>query len=323
MDMRHGFTTVEEWKVFFQEYFKQVRELEDFNRFTLEKSTEEWIKGFRLKAGILEKKYHEKVKFLESNVEYFIEDEQRWSQETADALLNYLYRYCLQFEDIQIGYELSLSLKKYYERQENQVAIMKCDLIYLICLMFLDPVCSKGEILSHCETSIAVFEKYYDILTEEEKSMALSFYDIQSVLSLEYAKEPPYLSYETLEQQFQARMKMLHRFQAEADMSLQVNQIVPCFGNIWKCSYYSLPLKGYDYMIFSKEKLMKNLQEVEEMQQHIGEDQTLLIVKLGIIKHMLLHYMKEIDHETYALELKKLMEVIPYNYHGMNLMMNI
>ena len=95
---------------------------------------------------------------------------------------------------------------------------MKCDMIMLNVYHFLDAVHLKGEMLSLSRHAIAIFEKHYEELNEEEKSMGMSFYDFQSVVSSEYPDEPPYLSAQQLFEEYDNRMRMLRCFRQEADM---------------------------------------------------------------------------------------------------------
>lgn len=90
----------------------------------------------------------------------------------------------------------------------------------------------KGEILSISQRAIHIFEAHYEELNEEEKSMGLSFYDFQSVASSEYPDEEPFLSAEQLFDEYENRMRMLKRFQAEADLDLPLKQVNDRLGHI-------------------------------------------------------------------------------------------
>lgn len=50
MELEHGFTTRTEWENFFKIYFAQIRELEEFNSFQMDKEPRQWIRDFAEKS---------------------------------------------------------------------------------------------------------------------------------------------------------------------------------------------------------------------------------------------------------------------------------
>lgn len=237
MERNHGFTTREEWEKFFGDYFSQIRELEEINSFRMDKEPEQWLADFKQKAQILEQKYQENNAYLERHVYYYTREQHPWTKAVADPLLSFLYRFSTRFEDIEAAYELAQSLQVYYKIQKDMIALMKCDMIILNVFFFLDAVHLKGEILSISRRAIQIFEEYYDELNEEEKSMGLSFYDFQSVVSSEYPDEAPFLSAGQIFQEYENRMRMLERFWKEADPELPLNQVLPYFKNCWTSNF--------------------------------------------------------------------------------------
>lgn len=237
MERNHGFTTREEWEKFFGDYFSQIRELEEINSFRMDKEPKQWLADFKQKAQILEQKYQENNAYLERHVYYYTREQHPWTKAVADPLLSFLYRFSTRFEDIEAAYELAQSLQGYYKIQKDMIALMKCDMIILNVFFFLDAVHLKGEILSISRRAIQIFEEYYDELNEEEKSMGLSFYDFQSVVSSEYPDEAPFLSAGQIFQEYENRMRMLERFWKEADPELPLNQVLPYFKNCWTSNF--------------------------------------------------------------------------------------
>lgn len=75
---------------------------------------------------------------------------QPWERSVADPLLSFLYRYSTRFEDIEAAYELAISLQMFYEMLNDEVALMKCDMIKLTVYFFLDIVHLKKEISTLC-----------------------------------------------------------------------------------------------------------------------------------------------------------------------------
>lgn len=127
MELEHGFTTRREWEEYFKKFFAQIRELEEINSFQMEKEPEQWLADFKQKSQILEKKYQENNAYLEQHVYYFTREKHPWQRSIADPLLSFLYRFSTRFEDTEAAYELAQSLQEYYKTQDDEVALMKCD----------------------------------------------------------------------------------------------------------------------------------------------------------------------------------------------------
>lgn len=257
MELEHGFTTQTEWENFFKIYFAQIRELEEFNSFQMDKEPRLWIRDFAEKSQELERKYRENNAYLMRHVYYFTREHHPWEKAVADPLLSFLYRYSTRFEDIEAAYELAQSLFAFYDSWNDLVALMKCDMIILTVYFFLDTVHLKGRISERCTHAIGIFEQFYDQLNEEEKSMGMSFYDYQAVFSSEYLNEAPFPSAGQLFEEYENRLKMLRRFRAEADMELPLNQILPYFENCWTSNFLrlSINVNGNPLTYFTSEQL--------------------------------------------------------------------
>lgn len=257
MELKHGFTTRAEWENFFKIYFTQIRELEEFNSFQMDKEPQQWIRDFAEKSHKLERKYSESNAYLLRHVYYFTREHHPWENTVADPLLSFLYRYSTRFEDIEAAYELAQSLFAFYDSRNDPVALMKCDMIVLTVCFFLDTVHLKGRISELCAHAIGIFEQFYDQLNEEEKSMGMSFYDYQAVFSSEYLNEAPFPSAGQLFEEYENRLKMLRRFRAEADMELPLNQILPYFENCWTSNFLrlSINVNGNPLTYFTAEQL--------------------------------------------------------------------
>ena len=169
MELEHGFTTREEWEEYFKKYFAQIRELEEINSFQMNKEPKQWLADFKQKARILEEKYQENNVYLKQHVYYFTREGHPWERSVADPLLSFLYRYSTRFEDIEAAYELAISLQMFYEMLNDEVALMKCDMIKLTVYFFLDIVPLKKEISALCYRGIQVFEKHYEELIRKKK----------------------------------------------------------------------------------------------------------------------------------------------------------
>ena len=305
MELEHGFTTRNEWENYFMIYFSQIRELEEINSFQMDKDPQQWLADFSKKAQKLEKKYQEQNAYLKRHVYYFTKERQPWTRETADPLLSFLYRYSTRFEDIEAAYELARSLYVFYEELEDPVSLMKCDMVLLSVYYFLNVSCLKARILELCYHAIPIFEEYYDQLTEEEKSMGMTFYDFQSVITAEYANEPPFISIDQFFEEYDRRMKILRRLRSEADMSLPLNTALPYFANCWTSNFLriSINAKARTNQNFTQKQLSRQLSMAKELSaQHSMETSLSSYVKYHAIVLMLEYYLeeknvKEVYHE--------------------------
>lgn len=301
MELEHGFTTRREWEEYFKKFFAQIRELEEINSFQMEKEPEQWLADFKQKSQILEKKYQENNAYLEQHVYYFTREKHPWERSIADSLLAFLYRFSTRFEDTEAAYELAQSLQEYYKTQDDEVALMKCDMIMLNVYHFLDAVHLKGEMLSLSRHAITIFEKHYEELNEEEKSMGMSFYDFQSVVSSKYPDEPPYLSAQQLFEEYDNRMRMLRRFRQEADMELPLNQVLPYFENCWTSNFLRMFINTSERkrLDFTKEQLTFQLALADELKQKAQSSGSVLTgIKYGTICLMLRYFLGEEEQKT-------------------------
>ena len=87
----------EEWKSFFDYYFEQIRHIEGFVKFSMDKDAEQWIEEFKQKTVLLENKYQNQQDYLQRHIYYFTKQQNQWNKEVADSLLSYLFRYCTRF----------------------------------------------------------------------------------------------------------------------------------------------------------------------------------------------------------------------------------
>ncbi len=301
MELEHGFTTRTEWENFFKIYFAQIRELEEFNSFQMDKEPRQWIRDFAEKSQELERKYRENNAYLMRHVYYFTREHHPWEKAVADPLLSFLYRYSTRFEDIEAAYELAQSLFAFYDSRNDPVALMKCDMIMLTVYFFLDTVHLKGRISERCTHAIGIFEQFYDQLNEEEKSMGMSFYDYQAVFSSEYLNEAPLVSTGRLFDEYENRMKMLKRFRAEADMDLPLNQALPYFENCWTSNFLRLSINANMDLrrYFTTEQLAYQLTIATRLlDSNSFEEHPTTHIKYRIICLMLNYYLGNLDADT-------------------------
>lgn len=315
MELEHGFTTRNEWENYFKIYFAQIRELEELNSFQMNKEPQQWLADFSAKAQKLEEKYQEQNAYLKRHVYYFTKEGQPWTREVAEPLLSFLYRYSTRFEDIEAAYELAQSLYAFFEDLNDPVSLMKCDMVLLSVYYFLNVTCLKDKILRLCQHAIPIFEAFYDQLNEEEKSMGMSFYDFQSVITSEYVNDPPFISASQFFYEYDRRMKMIRRFRAEADMSLPLNAALPYFENCWTSNFLRLSInsKARNHQNFTSEQLFRQLSIANELkEQNPADVSSSSHAKYQAISLMLEYYLGIKNAETAYHELMECESLIPH-----------
>lgn len=178
--IKHGFTTREEWGNFFTYYNKLVNELNEtgYNLIENKLGYEEWIQEFEKKNQQTKISYKLVEELLEQHICYFTKDGRRWTMEVASPLLDYLFRYMTWIEDMGNCYEIAVSLLDYFENQNNEIAMMKCYTIKACCLILLDRINMADEIWENCQLARKYYERNFTALNPEEQSMGLTIYDL-------------------------------------------------------------------------------------------------------------------------------------------------
>lgn len=254
MSAQRGFTTFDAWKVFFDEYFDRIRSIDVMvNAFHEQHNdADAWIKEYQKKAKLARVMYTNSNDKLEYHLYYYVNHPEKWTKEVADPLLAYLYRYCTRFEDVESAYLAAKSMHHFYLQQNDEIAIMKIYMIYAICYVYLDTIHFGEEIYHLSVKGIALLEKYYDTLSDDDISLALSFYDYQNnVLTLANNKKDIQKNHfieNILLPKYHASITMLNRFMKQADMNQPLNQILPFFKKSWTNNlfYYILQQRQKD-----------------------------------------------------------------------------
>lgn len=246
-EFQHGFTTRDEWKAFFDDYFQKINEIDGLV-FSLTKediSFELWIEAYKKRSRIIHDLYIKNDRYLDRHVYFFLNNNDMWCDEVAESLLSYMFRYCTRFQDVEAAYKIAESLFEYYEKKENDIAIMKCYFVLITCYAFLDAVHFRSKILSLCRKGILLYEQNYNELNQEDKSMCLSLYDFESISMCEFFK-PIDITREfddMLLPAFERRMRAIDRYLKEADMKEECNVILPYMRKSWINTFSSIIVK--------------------------------------------------------------------------------
>lgn len=178
----HGFRTRREWEDFFKEY-RQIGTSVSQDSIPVPQSDvpmELWIKEYRMRSRNIRKVFGQVDAVLDWHIRYFTRCPAHWDEGTADSLLSYLFRNCIQIDDSETCMGVADSLIPYYEDRQNEIALMKCYMIKMVGYAALDTVNWSDEIIIYGKKAAALYEKNFDHLDEEERSMGISIYDFKS-----------------------------------------------------------------------------------------------------------------------------------------------
>lgn len=286
----HGFTTREAWFDAFQVYFAKIIEIDDKTHTLMNTSLncEEWIEDFKRQSNEIRTLYLKNDQFKQQHIHYFVKHPENWTDEIADSLLAYIYRYCMRMEDVEAIFTVAQSLQDYYEKKHNEIAIMKCKMVLLYCYCYLDDVHYKDLCLSMCNELKILFEKHYDDLSEEDKSIGLSIYDIQIYVrysNLEIKDDFKDVFDRVIYPDYLASVEIMQRFIHEADMEKPVNQIVPYMLLNNKRRFAEIPFRLHDDSLRDDQmQIVKNIaEELVNLQENIDVN--------GQVENLICYYM--------------------------------
>lgn len=247
-ELKHGFTTREEWQSFFNTYFERIDEINDLV-FAITKGAsdfEYWLESYKKQSVVIHELYTRNSLYLDRHITYFLEHGNAWEKETAEPLLSYMFRYCTRFQDVEAAYKVTQSLYAYNKKQGNEIEQMKCLLVLVTCYGSLDLVHYREKTLLLCDKGIRLYEKHYSQLTQEEKSMGLSLYDFESIAMYEFMDPCMDITHtfdEVLYPAFERRMKAIDIFLKEADQEEECNAILPYMRKCWINTFSSVIAK--------------------------------------------------------------------------------
>ncbi|MCR0206275.1 hypothetical protein MKC66_16260 [[Clostridium] innocuum] len=194
---------------------------------------------------------------------------------------------------------------------------MKVYMVLASCYIFLDIVHFREKIYILSTKGIALLEKYYHMLTEEDISLALSFYDYQNhVLTIvnndNYQDQNKFFT-EVLMPAYDNSIMMLNRFKEQADENLPLNQVFPLFEESWAVNIFYYVYKQEDGML-DKRHIQRMRQLVEQRyllskNSHNEKDPTYLCDKAFYIAYKQRN--NELDAHRAFMEINALWECLP------------
>lgn len=232
MKLEHGFTTREEWAEFFNQYYASIRLINQKANELLhtKDGVESWIEKYKECSALQRSIYVSGNQQIQRHIEYFLEDNTRLQDAIADSLLSYQFRYCTRMEDTDLTYRSACMLSTYYTGRHDEISLMKCSFIKLVCFAYLDTVHFRTRSLKLVTQMQECYERLYEQLSQEDQSLGLSIYDYMSTLLFEHIDSVEnYNTYfnQTLLPSYQKGLHSYERFIAKADWTLEVNEIVP------------------------------------------------------------------------------------------------
>lgn len=232
MKLEHGFTTREEWAEFFNQYYASIRLINQKANELLRTrdGVESWIEKYKECSALQRSIYVSGNQQVQRHIEYFLEDNTRLQDAIADSLLSYQFRYCTRMEDTDLTYRSACMLSTYYANRHDEISLMKCSFIKLVCFAYLDTVHFRARSLELVTQMGECYERLYGQLSQEDQSLGLSIYDYMSTLLFEHIDSVEnYNTYfnQTLLPSYQKGLQSYKRFIEKADWTLEVNEIVP------------------------------------------------------------------------------------------------
>lgn len=176
----HGFTTRPEWGVFFDTYGDAIRGLNETSDALLQSDVplEDWLTRYRAHSDQIRRVYLNASTLMERHILYFTDVPGRWTDQVAAPLLDYLFRYVTQMEDMECPYAVAGSLIGYYGPRGDEIALMKCRTVRAVCMSYLDPVHLARDIWDDCMAARIGYRRHFEELDTEARSMGLTIYDV-------------------------------------------------------------------------------------------------------------------------------------------------
>lgn len=276
MELQHGFTSREEWTDFFTTHFQRLEVIEEavFSLSEQAEDFDEWYSRYQSRSKDIRKMYLQNDLFLNRHIYYFLTKENAWSIEAADPLLACLFRNCTRFDDVEIAFRLSASLLNFYKGLADEIAQMKCYMIQVTCYAFLDELHFRKDICRLCTCGEALYEKHYDELSEEEKSMGLSLYDFDSINQLEFINKEADIEHafeQVLYPAFLHRMKIIDRFMQNTDLRLEYNAAVPYMRQSWISAFSSAILQVKKGQLQEKQLQLLHAVAAKQLEEETSE----------------------------------------------------
>lgn len=176
----HGYTTRWEWSRFILEYDSIIRSLSD-DSYALSRSSAPlgtWVRQYIHHSTQTRQTYIKAEALLDQHIRWFTESPGRWVEPVARPLLDQLFRSATHLEDPEVLCTVIRSLEDYFTPSGDEIALMKCWTVQAVCNLLLDPMHTGDVTWVYCQKARAVYERCFESLDQEERSMGLTIYDV-------------------------------------------------------------------------------------------------------------------------------------------------
>lgn len=230
---------VQAWDDYFAIYIQDIGKIKSLNSFFCSEAiqNDSWLQIQKVKAHKQHAMYLQNNRYIYSKFQQQLQEPSSWEPETAASLLSFLFLRCTYFDDVEAAYILGVSLYQYYTViNYDEIAIMKCYMIFLTCYGFLDMNHFRPEICQLCNLAEKIYCEHYFELTDEEKSLGLSCYDYDNIVWTDLFPIDEYFSSsfdKELKPRFINRLSVIDRYLETADLDLKLNRILPFMRQKW------------------------------------------------------------------------------------------
>lgn len=274
----HGFRTRQEWEEFFNEYMSLISGISQDHILSpqLDIPKEQWVKEYRKRSQYIRKVYGQIEALLDQHMRYFTRSPEHWDEVTAGSLLSYLFRNCIQIDDSEMCMGAVDSLIPYYEEKQDEVALMKCYMVKMVGYATLDTVNWTKEILAYSRKAAALYEKNFDLLNEEERSMGISIYDFEADQLTEMANKGDITRNALVSEYlptYHKSMEMIDRVIDSVDLTEKLHSSLPDIRMLFQSRLASLAVR-LPADVFTDELLHFLYETAKTMYEKMLEEQT-------------------------------------------------
>jgi hypothetical protein len=179
--LTHGFCTREGWTSLFTDYNMVISDLNEASYGLIQSDlpAEEWVERYKENSTRVREAFILNEEMLNQHVRWFTRQPKHWTRETADPLICSLFRYITRVQDLGTTYEIADSLIDFYKKSGDDIGLMKCYTVRAMSCAMLEPIHLGEDVWRDCAAARGIYERCFEELSPEEKSMGLSIYDLQ------------------------------------------------------------------------------------------------------------------------------------------------
>lgn len=304
----HGFCTREGWTRWFTEYNLVISDLNDSSYALIQEElpAAEWVKKYEENSARVRRAYGRNEEMLDRHVRWFTRTPGRWTRQTADPLLAFLFRYVTRMQDMGTVGEIADSLLGFFGPLKDDVALMKCYTVRAFSDAFLDPIHLADRAYADCAQAAEIYERRFLQLTPEEQSMGLSIYDLEFdrfTTSLKLQKATPDLLEQMIAAYTAASKAAAHV--RDTDQGYEFNTIIPDFDHY--LGFAALCLQPGQCTRQQAQAIYRAAAHRWAVSRAAPGMTGIFRVRVGLVYRMAQHLLGQCSGETVLGEIKELM----------------